>query len=121
MIKEKEMERNADNNWGDQMIFENGLRPRCPKCGAKCDDDGDRYYTDVCWECGWDTYQHRAHQNLNTIRMQMQILERGQDIYMDARKEESQDWKYIAGQTEVAIQMVLNKLNKREENRKSHE
>jgi predicted nucleic acid-binding Zn-ribbon protein len=112
---ETKMERNADNNWGDQMIFENGLRPRCPKCGAKCDDDGDRYYTDICWECGWDTYQHRAHQNINTIRKYQGILERGRDVYLDARKENSTDWKYIAGQTEVAIQMVLADITERQE------
>jgi predicted nucleic acid-binding Zn-ribbon protein len=29
------------------------MRPSCPLCGEPCEDDGDRYYTDICFECGW--------------------------------------------------------------------
>jgi len=114
MNKENTMERNESNNWGDKMIYEDGLRPRCPKCGLKCDDDGDRYYTDLCWTCGWQTHQHRANQNMNCIRRQMRVLERGVDIYREALNDKDADWKYVANQMEVAIELVKVDLAARE-------
>jgi predicted nucleic acid-binding Zn-ribbon protein len=27
----------------------------CPACGERFEDDGDRAWTDHCWECGWRT------------------------------------------------------------------
>lgn len=113
MHKEKEMELNETNNWGDKMIFGEG-RPRCPKCGTTCDDDGDRYFTELCWTCGWQTHQHRASQNMNCIRRQMGVLERGVNIYREALKDKDADWKHIANQMEVAIEMVRLDLEARE-------
>lgn len=65
---EMTMERTAENNWGDKMIFGQG-RPKCPKCGARCEDDGDRYYTDNCWECDWRTNADR--ENIERYRRKM--------------------------------------------------
>ena len=54
MHKEKEMERNETNNWGNKMIDDDVYRrPRCPKCGMPCDDDGDRFLTRSCIDCDW--------------------------------------------------------------------
>ena len=61
--KENQMELNESNNWGDKMI--RGGRPKCPKCGAPCEDDGDRYYADNCWECGWSTLHDKERQRIN--------------------------------------------------------
>lgn len=113
MNKENTMELNESNNWGDKMILGEG-RPKCPKCGIGCDDDGDRYFTDLCWTCGWQTHHHRASQNMNCIRRQMGVLERGVNIYREALNDKDTDWNYIANQMEVAIQMVKIDLEARE-------
>jgi hypothetical protein len=57
------MELNESNNWGDAML--RGGRPKCPKCKAPCEDDGDRYYADNCWECGWSTLHDKERQKRN--------------------------------------------------------
>jgi len=49
------MERNASNNWGNKMTEGPGFRPECPKCEIPCEDDGDRYFDDVCFSCGWSS------------------------------------------------------------------
>ena len=53
------MELNESNNWGDKMTGGFG-RPQCPKCGLNCEHDGDRYYNDICFECGWATIAQQA-------------------------------------------------------------
>lgn len=57
------MELNESNNWGDVML--RGSRPKCPKCKTPCEDDGDRYYVDNCWECGWSTLHDKERQKRN--------------------------------------------------------
>lgn len=121
MNKENTMERNESNNWGDQMISEDGLRPRCPKCGAKCDDDGDRYFLDLCWECGWDTHRHRAGQNMNTVRSILSNTTQAIAIYSEALDDKDADWNSIANQIELSLQVIRMSLEEREENRKSYE
>lgn len=113
MNKENKVELNEENNWGDKMISEHGGRPCCPKCGLTCEDDGDRYFLDSCWTCGWQTHEHRANQNMNCIRRQMEVLKRGADIYREALNDKDTDWKYIANQMEVAIEMVKIDLEAR--------
>jgi len=113
MNKENKMELNESNNWGDKMLSDGG-RPYCPKCGLGCDDDGDRYYTDLCWTCGWQTHKHRANQNWNCIQRQIEVLKRGHEAYREGIGDKDTDWKYIANQMELAIQMVKVDLEARE-------
>ena len=110
---EKEMELTAENNWGDKMISDIG-RPRCPKCGAGCDDDGDRYYTDICWECGWQTNKNKANSRFNIVRDIEVAFHQAKKEYQESLGKNDIDWAAVANRLELAIEIVRLKLNDRE-------